>query len=348
MNNRHFIFKNFILTKLYVNLTGGKKITQGPYNVIDLIHRFSNLQYNDKSLKQELINVAYNYGKYGFHVDEYFYYDVKSLSHVGKLEFVNEETRWNYYDKLNNKENYPIFDNKEQTYKIFKKYYKRDIITINGENDKNAYDEFCSKYNEVILKPENSSGGKGIRLLDKKVDTFEKLIDEYKNGFIMEPIIKNAPEFAEFHEASLNTVRIATVRLDDRVEIPFAFARFGSGGMAVDNFSSNGIICSIDIQTGIIYATFTKSMQRCIIHPDSKKTLLGFKVPCWDELTSIVRELAGVIPDNRYTGWDMAYTENGWVMIEANARGQFVNQIPAKEGIKAKLESYIREIESRK
>lgn len=126
VNNRHFLFKNLILTKLYINLTGGKTITQGPYNVIDLILKFSNLQYNDKTLKQELINVAYNYGKYGFHVDEYFYYNVKSLSHSGKLEFVNEETRWNYYDKLNNKENYPIFDNKEKTYQVYKKYYKRD------------------------------------------------------------------------------------------------------------------------------------------------------------------------------------------------------------------------------
>lgn len=207
---------------------------------------------------------------------------------------------------------------------------------------------FVLKYDKLILKPKNSSGGKGIRLFDKKIDTFDKLINEFESGFIMEPVLKNALEMAEFHEASLNTIRIATVRLDDRVEIPFAFARFGSGGKSVDNFSSNGIICSIDVETGIIYATFTKSMQRCIIHPDSKKTLLGFKIPRWEELVSIVKELAGVIPDNRYTGWDMAYTKDGWVMIEANARGQFVNQIPAKEGIKIKLEGYIREFASGK
>lgn len=346
MNNKKFIFKSFLLTKLYVNLTGGVKITQGPYNVIDLIHRFSNLQYDDKSLKEELIYVVYNYGKYGFHVDEYFYYGLKNISHIGKLEFINEETRWNYYDKLNDRENYSLFDNKQKTYNIFKKYYKRDIVTIYGENEYELYNDFVQKYDEIILKPENSSGGKGVRLLDKSTDNFDNLITEYSNGFLMEPVLKNGHEFAEFHKESLNTVRIATVRLDDRVEIPFAFARFGANGRSVDNFSSNGILCSIDIDTGIIYATFRKDMKRCIVHPDSKKTLLGFKIPCWDELVSTVKELSQIVPTNRYTGWDMAHTENGWVMIEANARGQFVNQMPGREGIKKKIQGYIDEIES--
>ncbi len=348
MNNKNFIFKSFFLTKLYVKLTNGKKITQGPYNVVELIQRFSNLEYDDESFKEELINVAYNYGKYGFHVDEYFYYGLKYLSHAGKIEFINEETRWNYYDKLNDSENYSLFDNKEKTYNTFKKFYKRDIVAIYGENHRNVYNDFVQKYDDIILKPENSSGGKGVRLLNKDTDSFDNLIVEYKNGFIMEPVLKNAGEFAEFHRQSLNTIRIATVRLDDRVEIPFAFARFGSYGRAVDNFSSNGIICSIDIDTGIIYATFTKNMKRCIIHPDSKKTILGFKIPCWEELVSTVKELAYVVPTNRYTGWDMAYTENGWVMIEANARGQFVNQMPGREGIKKKIEGYIKEIENGK
>ena len=44
-------------------------------------------------------------------------------------------------------------------------------------------------------------------------------------------------------------------------------------------------------------------------------------------------ELARQIPSNRYAGWDLALTKNGWLMIEGNARGQFVGwQIPMQKG----------------
>ena len=347
MNNKNFIFKSLLLTKLYVKLTGGRKITQGPYNVIELIKRFSNLQYDKKSLKKELINVAYNYRKYGFHVDEYFYYNVKFLSHAGKLEFINEETRWAYYDKLNDPKNYTLFDNKDKTYQIFKKYYKRDIILINSDQDQNSFSDFIAKNEHIILKPKDGSGGKGVRLFDKNSDTFVSLLKEYPHGFIMEPILKNAPEFASFHSSSLNTIRIATVRLDDRTEIPFAFARFGTNGSNVDNFCSNGIIASVDIQTGIIFSTFKKDMKLCVIHPNSKKVIVGFKIPQWEDLKAIVKEMALIVPSNRYIAWDMVYTPNGWTLVEANARGQFVNQISAQKGIKRLFEKYINEIESK-
>ena len=35
---------------------------------------------------------------------------------------------------------------------------------------------------------------------------------------------------------------------------------------------------------------------------------------------------------NKYAGWDLALTEKGWVMVEGNARGQFVWQIPMQKG----------------
>ena len=122
MNNKNFIFRSLLLTKLYIKLTGGRKITQGPYNVIELIKRFSNLEYDKISLKNELINVAYNYKRYGFHVDEYFYYNVKSLSHTGKLEFINEEKSNKNFYIVENKKSYTKITNIHSNIIIIKLY----------------------------------------------------------------------------------------------------------------------------------------------------------------------------------------------------------------------------------
>ncbi len=346
MNNKNVVFKSLFITKVIVNLFGGKNIKQGPYKVVDLIHRFSSLTYSKKQLKKGLISVVHNYAVYGFHVDEYFIYDVKSLSDYGKSKFITEETRWKYYEALNEKEKQVIFDEKDLTYQTFKNFYNRECICCKSADDEQIFNNLIASHNKVILKPINSSGGKGVRLFNVDEDTFSSLMKEYKFGFVAEQVLENAPEIAEFHKQSLNTLRIVSINLKDRVEIACAFARFGTGGKNVDNFASNGIMGNIDIETGIIYAAIDKRGNRYILHPDTKKQILGFKIPKWDELVNLVKELALIIPTNRYTGWDMAYTKNGWAIVEINARGQFVAQMPAKEGMKEQFDRYLEEIKT--
>ena len=61
-------------------------------------------------------------------------------------------------------------------------------------------------------------------------------------------------------------------------------------------------------------------------------------------MKTLVQELANVVPSNRYTGWDLALTEDGWLLVEANARGQFISQIPDGKGIKEQFDRYLEEL----
>ena len=60
------------------------------------------------------------------------------------------------------------------------------------------------------------------------------------------------------------------------------------------------------------------------------------------------KELAQVIPENRYTGWDIAYINNGengkWVMIEANPRGQFGAQFVRGKGMKREYDLLVNKL----
>lgn len=128
MNNRNPIFKSYLMSRLLVAMN--VKVTQGPYVVSDLIRRFSKREYTKKEFLKTHALVVWNYAKYGFHVDEFFYYDVDCLSDKGKKKYINEETRWGYYAKLNRESDIPLFDNKEQTYELFKKYFNRELVYI--------------------------------------------------------------------------------------------------------------------------------------------------------------------------------------------------------------------------
>ena len=49
----------------------------------------------------------------------------------------------------------------------------------------------------------------------------------------------------------------------------------------------------------------------------------------------MVSELVKVLPDQKYVGWDLEYSTQGWVLVEGNSGGQFVGpQISLKKGVR--------------
>lgn len=341
MNNRCFIFRSKFLSSAYCLMGEHKKLTQGTYKVTDLVAKFSKKKYSDKELRRVVADISYNYKKYGFHVDEYFGYGVGDMSRKEKAQFVTEEGREAFYDIFNKKENRHIFDNKLETYKIYEKYFKRKIRKITSINENK---EFCDFPRPAILKPLEGSGGKGVTIIGKN-EKLEDLIEFYKGPFLMEEIVYNSKELNSFHPKSLNTLRIVTLRMNDRVEFPFGFLRLGKGESFIDNAHAGGLICAIDTKTGCVTHCADQFGNSYLEHPDSHKKIIGYKLPDYDKLLKILIEIVNVVPSNRYTGWDFAHTDNGWVLIEGNARGQFVVQYATKKGLKKQFDSYVEELQ---
>ena len=113
----------------------------------------------------------------------------------------------------------------------------------------------------------------------------------------------------------------------------------------VDNGGSGGLINSIDPITGIITCSADEMGIHYTEHPDTHYQIVGFKMPRWEEAKELARELAQVMPDNHYCGWDLALTDNGWVLQEANDRGEFVGfQLPTKKGFRNELMTILNEL----
>ena len=119
----------------------------------------------------------------------------------------------------------------------------------------------------------------------------------------------------------------------------------GMGGSSVDNMSSGGLAVMIDPQTGIVYTTGRDYLNNIhIYHPDTGVQLVGFQMPEWDKLLELLKEVANVIPEVRWVGWDFAYTNKGWSFVEGNSRpGIATAQISEYNG-KKELFKYMEEI----
>ncbi|MBQ9953607.1 MAG: hypothetical protein IJO92_04700 [Clostridia bacterium] len=332
---------------LYVNFY---KVFDKDYYVKGLSFIEKNIQVfagavSNKQKKNYIYDMVYSLHRFGCMFDEYFLFDFPHLNTLGRDSFLTDKNRWKYYSCMNIDANKAIFDNKRKAYEIFRKYYKRELIEIIDDNDLNKFCDFAERHRRFIVKPIAGSGGKGVSVVstDQYKDITAMFTDIRKKGaVVVEELVCQVDEMAALHPSSLNSVRVPTLKLKDRIVIYRPFLRIGRGNSIVDNAASGGVFVAVDADTGICSSEGVDELgNRYLRHPDTGIVLPGFRIPRWDEAVALVKELAEIIEGNRYVGWDLALTEDGWKMIEGNPCGQFVIQIATQKGIKKEIEDYI-------
>lgn len=249
--------------------------------------------------------------------------------------------------KYNNKEYIHIFENKDEFLLKFKKYIKRDFIILNGKN----YDEFlnfCKKHKSFIAKPRNGSCGKGIEKINE-VSNYKNMYDNLynKNLIIIEELIEQDEMLNKLNNSCINTIRIVTINDNGNIGIVASYLRIGNKNF-VDNFNSGGMVVPIEIETGeIIYPALDKKNNLYEIHPVTKTKIKGFKIPNWEKIIKIVKELATVVEEVNMVGWDIALTSKGIDVVEGNSYpGHDIYQLPPHRtngiGVLPRFERYLK------
>lgn len=337
-----------------------KKLYVAFYRVFDREYFNKGLKFIDKNIeifvgqvspsqrKAYIVDMVYSLHRFGCMFDEYFLFDYPNLNAKGRESFITDKIRWGYYSRMNLEENKDIFNNKRKAYECFGKYYRRELLEIETDADAEKFYDFLSRNSRFIVKPFNGSGGRGIFIADAADYNDKESLFAFLRGkghVVVEQLIIQAPEMAVFSKSSVNTVRITTLKLKDRVVLFQPILRTGLGDSVIDNSSAGGIVTPLDPNLGIaITKGIDKKGGTYVCHPDSKVVFPGFQVPKWDEAVALVTELAGIVEGNHYVGWDIALTENGWVMIEGNPRGQLGAQVATRKGIRHELEAYIAQM----
>jgi hypothetical protein len=310
---------------------------------------YSNVGYQYKEKELIVRDMKRSLWLYGIYYEEYIAYDFYNKTKDYKKSFISQADRFKYYNKLNKRKNLNIFNDKYLTYKTFKQYYHREIIKIEKPEDYQKFYEFVKKNPKFVVKPYNSSCGEGVTIYNtvgydesNVKSLFDKII--LSGISVCEQFIIQRNEIASFNKTSVNTLRVTTVLTGKdlnnyQVHIFSAVLRLGKSGSIVDNFSAGGIVVQINPLNGKLnkYGR-DESGNTYKEHPESKVLFEDFVIPEWDKAQELVKQLALKVPSNRYTGWDLALTDSGWVMVEGNASGQFfVLQLSDRVGKKAQL-----------
>ncbi len=287
------------------------------------------------------------YFKHGTTANEYFLLGFEGKNDEYRNTFLSDMYKDKYSIKcskgeLNGIEVYHDLSDKFNLYCKYKQYFKRQAVKVAQTSDWESFKVFAEQYSRFIVKPLTGSLGKNtyIETISKTrtpIQVFDDLL--VRGEWIVEELIRQRSEMGMWNPSSVNTVRIPSIRSKNGIEIIQPFFRAGRNGMVVDNGGSGGIFATIDPENGIVISNGMDEKGKIYEkHPDSNIKYIGFQIPEWDYLISFAKSLHEAMPEyHKYVAFDFAYSDNGWVLVEANW-GQFLGQYASKIGVRKRFE----------
>lgn len=186
---------------------------------------------------------------------------------------------------------------------------------------------------EIIIKPDDGLGGKGIIFIHPQELCFEDLPSG--TNLIFQKVVRQHPELKKLHPYSINTFRVLTyLNKDGDIKIKFAILRFGKGRSRVDNASGGG---------GWVYIQHNSKPSPNAFdlegsyygekHPDTGFEFSKLNLPFFEDVLKFCKKNHRKFPYTRIIGWDVFVDQEGSPkLIEWNANNPFFGSIEAHFG----------------
>ena len=282
---------------------------------------------------------------YGFTPEEYVVYD---LDRNSPKDYLSEYERYSFREQIQRKRT--VVDNKITCYCLLRKFITVNTIyayKLRGDSactwleqtkDIDGLLRELENAAKLVYKRISCGGGEGFKLLEyddgryfinrepcERAD-LERLLLETDDYLIEQYCVQSDFE-NELFPYAVNTVRLITaVHKDGTVEPLWAVQRIGiDAEKCVDNACAGGLSAEIDMNTGVMSVARSRATTRIgqvyEMHPATGVRIEGVAIPNWQ---SIVQKMVQLHSKLRFTAlnyiaWDIALTNNGIAIIEANA-----------------------------
>ena len=280
---------------------------------VDLIHK--NTGKSKLYIKYDIIKNALTRGS-GY--TDYFRGDYINLTKEEKDTFVTIKSFNKIVNYLNNLDYVITFNDKILFNKLFNKYIKRDYIDLRVTSLE-EFTKFISNKKNVFAKNPKGEGGYQVEKINLNEYDALKLYNKLmkKEEYLVEEEIIQSKELNEINPNAVNCFRVMTLLKNGQVYIVGNALRVNQGddgviGSSHDlyfSFSEDGKIDSNVIDDyGNIYTE----------HPLTHKKFDEVLVKDVKKAFDMCKEAALLVPEIRFVGWDIGFTDKGPVMIEGN------------------------------
>lgn len=214
-----------------------------------------------------------------------------------------------------------ILMNKYIFSKVFSDFYGRRCLMTRDVTPA-LLRELSGEKGKVVLKPNCKGQGKGVRVLptatEEEFSSALEQIGKVENGVVEEYIIQH-PDIARLNPGAVSIVRFYSV-VSPESSYLFAPVFTAATNKDISNGCQDALTAMVDIRTGevITDAVDQNNMTDYAVHPVTGVPFKGLKLPFWQETIHMMRKAVPLAAKISNIGWDVAITENGPLIIEAN------------------------------
>ena len=259
-----------------------------------------------------LLDMIYCSLRYQAAFYDYLEFEFYAINNKQRKTYLTNGKNNEIVKTFNDKNYWYLLDDKAEFNKLYKKYLNRDFLLPNSSIEE--FNNFIKNKDRVIVKPVDGVGGVGIKIVSTKE---ENLYEKYKKYLIEEIIIQN-DKLNEIYDKSVNSLRLFTFYDGKNSYLLQSIIKFGNGNV-VDNFSSGGMYAFVSDDGTIITPAIDKNDNIYESHPITKKQILGFKIPLFEEAKKTVLEASKELNEIKYIGWDVAITNDKASIIEGHS-----------------------------
>ncbi|MFP5405989.1 MAG: sugar-transfer associated ATP-grasp domain-containing protein [Gammaproteobacteria bacterium] len=228
----------------------------------------------------------------------------------------------------------------------------------------------ASAPDELFVKPLDGTHGEGAFTVLRTGERFswegrmgtaielfahleDRLRREKESAWLIQPRLRSHASLASITSPSaLATVRVITHLKNGVPRLLIADLKIPGGNSTVDNFAlgaTGNLLAAIDLDSGRLGTAWGSTrrdwpvIDRFHVHPDTGEAIKGFVLPFWDELVALALRAQQSLPLIPTVGWDIAATDRGLIVVEANTSYDLsILQIAHERGLKREIVAALR------
>ena len=219
------------------------------------------------------------------------------------------------------------------------KTLKMDMYVYNRDNNLEAVSadkliELIKEKRIVAAKPFVGSHGEGFYKLEYRLNrvfinnqehtthSLKEFLKNLKKSYVITEYVNMSEQFKNIYPHAVSTARIMVIKENNyKAKVTNAYVRFANkAGGTTDNVANGGIVASIDTSTGKIVKA--EKIENHVFfpvekHPDTGEKIC-FKIKNWVQIKNKICEISDYLTQFTYLGFDVAFTEDGFKIIEIN------------------------------
>lgn len=289
-----------------------------------------------KSYPLVLTDMLWSAARHRVGFNDYLEFDFAILSRAERATWVTSPLALELSKKYDDPAFVHHFHHKTEFNRLFDRFLGREWLDLETA-DAGELRAFAERHPVLIGKEPVSKSGFGVsRYHAADVTDWEAFHAELvrKGQVLVEEAIVQHPVLEAIAPGTANTTRVTTFVTDDgTVEIINMAQKFGRGQVS-DQGSFGGFYTALHEDGRAMGMGYDIHGEVYEAHPDTGARIADFQLPDMDAVRALITEVALVVPQVRYVGWDIVATASGPVLVEGNwGAGVFENK-PSATGIR--------------